>query len=271
MRIDFVKMTGAGNDFVLIDNRERTLSLTRNQVARLCDRRFGIGADGLMLLEPALTEGSDWSWSFYNSDGSDAEMCGNGARCFARFVADLTGANGEVSWDTIAGRIRAEPAGGDQRVNLTEPEGLELGISLTTSGGNRDLGFVNTGVPHAVVFVDDADDSMVREEGREIRSHERFQPSGTNVNFVQILSPGNLRVRTYERGVEGETLACGTGVSAAALVAAAREGWESPVRVTVRGGDTLTVEFDRQGNGFANIFLTGPATTVFRGSIELDG
>lgn len=270
MRIEFVKMNGAGNDFILVDNRAQDLTLTRERVRRLCDRHFGVGADGLMTLEPAKTEGSDWAWGFFNSDGSDAEMCGNGARCFAQFVADITGSRGEISWDTLAGRIRAQPRGAAQRIQLTDPEGLETGIALSTAFGAREVGFVNTGVPHAVVFVEDADEAVIQQEGRAIRFHERFQPAGTNVNFVQVSGERQLRVRTYERGVEGETLACGTGVTASALVAAARAQWDSPVSVVVKSGDTLQVEFDRQGPGFANIFLTGPATTVFRGTIDID-
>lgn len=270
MRIEFSKMNGAGNDFIVVDNRDRSIALSRGQVAKLCDRRFGVGADGLILLEPAKTSESDWSWAFYNSDGSDAEMCGNGARCFAGFIDRVVGAlKTPTRFDTLAGRIGAEKRGAGFRVNLTDPFDLRPHIDLELDGQPREVGYVNTGVPHVVVYVSDVDQAKVDAEGGGLRFHERFQPEGANVNFAEILGEGRLRSRTYERGVEGETLACGTGVAAVALVTAAREGWESPVSVRVRSGDELLVEFDRQEGGFRNIFLSGPAEFVFEGAIEI--
>jgi diaminopimelate epimerase len=268
--LEFTKMNGAGNDFVLLDNRSGDLRLTREQVARLCHRQRGIGADGLLLLEPARSDRADWAWTFYNSDGSDAEMCGNGARCFARFVQRLTGARDRLSFETLAGVIEAEFDGALVTVNLTPPRDLKLGRTLDLPAGPLEVHSVNTGVPHAVVFVADVEQIPVSETGAAIRRHPAFAPAGTNVNFVQILAPGQIRVRTYERGVEAETLACGTGVTAAALITALREDIAPPVRVRVQGGDLLEVRFEREGDRFSRVRLKGPAEFVFTGRIDLE-
>jgi len=270
MTLDFVKMTGAGNDFILADNRAGGIHLTRDQVARLCHRQFGIGADGLMLLVPARNGSADWGWQFWNSDGSDAEMCGNGARCFARYVQRLTGWKAsQLTFDTVAGPIRAEFHGDRVTVNLTAPHSLRFGDKVRTSTGDLEVHSLNTGVPHAVVFVPDADQAMVQKLGAELRWHDHFKPRGTNVNFVQIKEPGFIRVRTYERGVEGETLACGTGVSASAMITSALHHFPPPIRVQVQGGDLLEVDFQRVNGDFRDVRLTGPATFVFEGRVTL--
>lgn len=263
-------MSGAGNDFILADNRNGLLKLTREQVARLCHRQFGIGADGLMLLIPSTDSRADWAWQFWNSDGSDAEMCGNGARCFARYIQRQTNCETpSVTFSTIAGVIRADFNGERVTVNLTAPQGLKLGESVNTSHGELHVHSLNTGVPHAVVFVPDADRVMISSLGSELRWHEHFKPRGTNVNFAQILGLNHLRVRTYERGVEGETLACGTGVSATAMISARVHGFNSPVRVQVQGGDELEVSFKETLDGFSDVRLNGPATFVFDGTLQL--
>lgn len=269
MTLEFTKMNGAGNDFVLLDNRDGSIELSREQVAQICDRQRGVGADGLMLLIENESGSADWSWQFYNSDGSDAEMCGNGARCFARYIQKTAGANDGMSFETVAGVIKASFDGERVTVNLTPPEDLRLNEPINLSSGATEVHSLNTGVPHAVVFVPDADHAMVCELGREIRFHEHFAPKGTNVNFAQVLEPGKIRVRTYERGVEGETLACGTGVSAAAMIASRVHGFPSPVQVRVQGGDTLEVSFDDQNEEFSNVNLSGPGDFVFSGKIEL--
>ena len=269
MTLEFSKMNGAGNDFILLDNRARNLSLTRAQVVRLCDRHRGIGADGIMLLVPCDSKQADWAWQFYNSDGSDAEMCGNGARCFARYLARLTGATGRATFETVAGVIAAELHGERVTINLTQPKDLRLGESVPLSTGRETIHSCNTGVPHAVVFVPDADQAMVLKLGNEIRFHAHFAPRGTNVNFAQVLGPNHIRVRTYERGVEGETLACGTGVTAAALISARVHGFQSPVSVQVQGGDRLEVSFAQSGDAFTDVRLNGPADFVFEGRINL--
>ncbi len=269
MLLDFSKMNGAGNDFVLIDNRARKIALSRDQVTRLCDRHRGAGADGVILLVPSATGQADWAWEFYNSDGSTGEMCGNGARCFARFVQRLTHVNGDFTFETIAGVITASLHGERVTVNLTKPGELRLNQQVPLAGGAQELHTLNTGVPHAVLFVPDADKAMVLQLGPEIRRHPHFAPKGTNVNFVQVLGPNHIRVRTFERGVEGETLACGTGVTASALIAARLHGFNSPVQVQVQGGDQLEVSFKEARGGFVEVRLTGPAEFVFEGRIEI--
>jgi diaminopimelate epimerase len=270
MTLDFVKMSGAGNDFILLDNRDGRISLTRDQVAKLCHRQFGIGADGLMLLVPCPDAQADWAWTFYNSDGSDAEMCGNGARCFARYVQKVTGwTQPSLSFLSLAGVISATFEGERVTIRLTAPHGLRLAEPVSTSAGVLQVSSLNTGVPHAVVFVPDADQAMVQKLGAEIRYHDHFKPRGTNVNFAQVKGPNHIRVRTYERGVEGETLACGTGVTASALVSARVHGFTSPVRVQVQGGDELHIAFTDRDGAFSDVRLNGPATFVFEGRIHL--
>jgi diaminopimelate epimerase len=269
MVLEFTKMNGAGNDFVLVDNRARTVKLSRDQIVRLCDRHGGVGADGVVLLVPPASAKADWAWEFYNSDGSTGEMCGNGARCFARFVQRLTGLTRGLSFETEAGVITASFQGDRVTVNLTPPKGLRLNEQVALSSGTETIHSLNTGVPHAVLFVPDADRAMVQQLGPEIRRHAHFAPKGTNVNFVQRLGPNQIRVRTFERGVEGETLACGTGVTASALVAARLLGFTSPVKVRVQGGEQLEVSFNEDHGKFEDVRLTGPAEFVFEGRIEL--
>ena len=269
MLVEFTKMNGAGNDFILFDNRDRKISLTTDQIVHLCHRQRGIGADGIMGLVPCDSGKADWSWQFYNSDGSAAEMCGNGARCFARYIQKLTGATGDLTFETAAGVIRARLNGDRVTVNLTTPHSLRLNESVPLEQGATPIHSINTGVPHAIVYVDDADQAMVAGVGAEVRYHAHFKPRGTNVNFVQVKGPNFIRVRTYERGVEGETLACGTGVTAAALISARLKGFTSPVKVQVQGGDLLEVGFREENGEFADVALTGPADFAFTGSATI--
>lgn len=267
MLVDFTKMNGAGNDFVMIDNRELGLQLTTGQIKKICHRQRGVGADGILLLRLAKGD-ADLGWDFFNQDGSEGEMCGNGARCFARFAQRHLDGREALSFETLAGVIEARLDGESVTVGLTPPHDFRIGERVATASGEREIHSVNTGVPHAVLFVDDADAAMVSELGHEIRHHDHYAPAGTNVNFVQRTGDGSIRVRTYERGV-GETLACGTGVSAAALITAKLHGCGSPVRVRVLGGDDLAVAFESDGDAFANVQLTGPAEFVFSGQIEI--
>lgn len=269
MLLAFTKMNGAGNDFILLDNRAGRLALAPAQIVRLCDRHRGIGADGLIALIPCASGRADWAWQFFNSDGSPGEMCGNGARCFARFVQKTLGLKQNFTFETGAGVITAAFAGERVTVNLTQPKDLRLDQTVALSTGAATIHSVNTGVPHAVLYVPDADQAMVQTLGPEIRRHPHFGPRGTNVNFVQILGPNEIRVRTFERGVEGETLACGTGVTAAALVSARVHHFTSPVEVRVQGGETLGVSFRDLGTGFDEVRLSGPAEFVFEGRISL--
>lgn len=269
MLLKFTKMNGAGNDFILLDNRSMAIRLAQDQIIRLCDRHRGVGADGILILIPCASEKADWAWNFFNSDGSTGEMCGNGARCFARFVQRTIGLNRDFTFETEAGVIVASFQGERVTVNLTKPKDLRLNERVNLSTGVETIHSLNTGVPHAVLYVPDADKAMVESLGSEIRRHAHFGPRGTNVNFVQVLGANHIRVRTFERGVEGETLACGTGVSAAAMISAQICRFASPVRVQVQGGDTLEVSFSDKGGEFDDVRLTGPADFVFEGQIEL--
>src|SRR5258707_3388618 len=255
MLLEFTKMNGAGNDFLLIDNRAQMVKLTRGQITKLCDRHRGVGADGVILLVPCPSGKADWAWEFHNSDGSTGEMCGNGARCFARFVQQRTETKRDFTFETEAGIIIARFQGERVTVNLTEPKDLRLNAQVPLSLGDQTIHSVNTGVPHAVLFVPDADKAMVLQIGAEIRRHSHFGPKGANVNFVQVLGPNHIRVRTFERGVEGETLACGTGVTASALISVRVHMFSSPVRVQVQGGDQLEVAFEERNGGFRDVRL----------------
>jgi len=270
MQLQFWKMNGAGNDFILFDNRTGEVKLDPARIQRLCDRHRGVGADGIIGLRCCTSGRADWAWEFYNRDGSCGEMCGNGARCFARYVQRVTGwERPSLSFETLAGVVRAHLEDSQVTVDLTPPTDLRLGLRLALSTGPAEVHAINTGVPHAVLFVSNADQAAVGTLGPELRWHPQFAPRGTNVNFVQVLVPGQIRVRTFERGVEGETLACGTGVTASALVTAVLQGWGSPIRVQVRSGDLLEVRFRRRDSEFSDVQLSGPAEFVFEGRIEL--
>ncbi|MDE1171091.1 MAG: diaminopimelate epimerase [Verrucomicrobium sp.] len=265
MKLPFVKMTGAGNDFVMVDNRALSFPLDKERIAALCDRRFGIGADGLLAVEPGA-EGADFRMRYYNADGGEAEMCGNGARCFAQYVRHLGAAAGQAtSFLTPAGRIEARYEGEEIQLTLTPPQDWKLSQTLDTPAGPLEVHSVNTGVPHAVVFVPDVAAVDVATLGAALRRHAAFAPKGTNANFVQVTGADSLRVRTFERGVEGETLACGTGVVASALLAHRLGKVAAPVRVTVEGRAILTVGFQE---GYQNVTLQGPALVVYTGEIS---
>lgn len=270
MLLHFYKMNGAGNDFVVVDNRDLSLSLTKDQIELLCDRHRGVGADGLLAVEPA-ENGADFKFRYYNADGGEAEMCGNGARCFGRFTAALMEETPDrVTFETIAGTLGAELVDDDIRIAMSEPKDLKLDTGVKIAGLDATLRFVNTGVPHAVAFVDNLPGVEVVKHGAAIRYHEGFAPAGTNANFATVLSPGHIAIRTYERGVEDETLACGTGMVACALMHHLLDGAPSPIKVDVKGGDTLEIGFEKTGETtFTNVTLTGPADFVFEGDIEI--
>ena len=273
MIIPFYKMTGAGNDFVMVDNRDLALShiLTRENIARLCNRRFGIGADGLIAIEPPQIK-ADVRMRYYNADGGEAEMCGNGARCFTAFVSHLSGGKiTKLCFETLAGTVRGlVNPDGSVSIRLTNPHGLKLNILPADNIIPAPVHFLNTGVPHAVVFLPDVENIDLNTMGAYLRYHRSFAPAGTNADFATVMSAQHLRLRTYERGVEGETLACGTGITATALLHAALTGAASPIKVDAAGGDTLSVAFTRIGSTeFSDVTLTGPASIVFRGEISV--
>ena len=270
MPLSFVKMNGTGNDFILIDHRRpRIAREVMSEFARLaCRRRFSVGADGMIFIENSDT--ADFKWLFFYADGSEAEMCGNGARCAARFAYMNGIAPAHMRFETLAGIIEAKVADINVSVLMTEPKNLSLDRVIECDGEDVRLHSVDTGVPHVVVFVENYGNIDVLRLGSKIRHHEQFMPAGTNVNFVQPLADGGFKVRTYERGVENETMACGTGAVASALVAAAQGRAISPVEIVTSGNDRLSVIFDLlEGAVAGNVYLKGPAHVMYNG--ELNG
>jgi len=270
MPLPFVKMSGTGNDFILIDHRKQRLSReVMPEFARLvCRRRFSVGADGLIFIENS--DQADFKWLFFNGDGSEAEMCGNGARCAARFAYMQGIAPAHMRFETIAGIIEANVADVNVSVLMTEPKDFQLNRTIDLEGRSLQLHSVDTGVPHAVLLVDDFEEVDICKIGSMVRFHPDFMPAGTNVNFVQPIADGSLKVRTYERGVENETMACGTGAVAAALTGAVLGMTQSPVDIITSGNDRLTVLFDlNDGPAASNVFLKGPAHVMYAG--ELNG
>ncbi len=262
-------MQGSGNDFILIDDRRNVLKgMSLKLLAKnICNRHYSVGADGLIVVVPSKK--ADFKWRFLNADGSEAEMCGNGSRCVARFAYLKKIAKREMAFETRAGIIHAEVKKDVVRVQLTDASGLRANINVPLGGTTRTGHFINTGVPHLVYFSTVLDAEDVEGIGRRTRYHELFQPAGTNVNFVEVQGPHKLRIRTYERGVEGETLACGTGSVAGALVAGSLGLAASPVIVTTRSGEKLTVSFERGAEGFSNIRLEGKAEVICEGNLFL--
>ncbi len=259
-------MHGAGNDFVLMDDRDLTFPVDDHDlIALLCHRRTGVGADGLLLIQPSKT--ADFRMRYFNADGGEIDMCGNGARCIARLAHDIGAAPASMSFDTMAGLIRAEMVGDQVRLQMTPPHDWRMGQTIEIDGVRYNYDFVNSGVEHVVIEVPDVDDVDLQSLGSAIRYHEDFAPRGTNVNVVTITGPSDIRIRTYERGVEAETLACGTGMVAAGLLAGRNRRVTSPVRLTCAGGDVLEIGYNLTDDSAADVTLLGPAVYVFRGEI----
>lgn len=277
--ISFTKMSGSGNDFIIIDHRQRFLNdIDLTTFARtICRRKFSVGADGLILIEESKR--ADFRWQFFNADGSAAEMCGNGARCAARFAYSNRIASAAMRFETKAGDIQAfvnQDCPDSIRIRLTPPQGVSLGLDVKVGGDIRKVHAVNTGVPHVVVMVEDIQTVPVVEWGRPLRFHEDFMPAGTNVNFAQVLSTGGLHIRTYERGVENETMACGTGAVASAIVAGLLQRVQPPVRVTTSGGEELMVYFTlgpdtaEHDSRVTEVFLEGRASRIYEGLLDAE-
>jgi len=261
--IEFWKMNGSGNDFILIDNRDLRVAETQmgHLVKRICRRRESVGADGLIFI--MRSEDYDFAWRFFNADGGEVEMCGNGSRCVARFAC-LNGIAGHrMTFQTLAGPVSAEVTGRRVKVLMPEPSDLKRDIDLPSEKGWLSVDFINTGVPHVVVQVEELKGHPVVDQGRSLRHHSLFAPAGTNADFIHVLPSGSIEVRTYERGVEDETLACGTGAIAAALVASSRGMVESPVGVKTRGGDELKIHFTKHGEHFSEVWLEGDTAIVY--------
>ena len=268
--VKFLKLEGAGNDFLGFDGRRGGLGLTRERIAKWCDRQRGAGADGVLVVEKPRGRGTDFRMRYYNADGGEADMCGNGARCFALLVRKTTGCKSKViRVETKAGLVVLEIVGKEVKVSMSEPGLPRLGKEITAAGRRVKLDFLNTGVPHVVEFVRSVDGVEVEKNGRAIRYHSAYAPSGTNVNFVTVGGGSRLEVRTYERGVEGETLACGTGVVASSILASVRKGVKPPVKVKTRGGDLLKVDFKMENGRPTKVTLQGPARIVYEGVIHV--
>lgn len=258
MELNFYKYQGTGNDFVMIDNRKTDILLGQKQIEFLCDRKFGIGADGLILLEEK--SGFDFKMVYYNSDGRESTMCGNGGRCLVRFAHDLGLDKKEYHFMAIDGEHKAKLVGDEICLQMIDVK------SVTKSVNGH---FVNTGSPHHIVFAENIADIQLVQEARKIRYSQPYDEEGVNVNFVEIENDNTISMRTYERGVEDETLSCGTGVTAAVL-AAVNQGLTNANRVEVKTkGGVLHLNFKSSGHGYSDIWLQGPADFVFQGKIDL--
>ncbi len=270
MKLHFFKLDGAGNDFVVIDNRRRTVARRSALARKLCDRHRGIGADGLLLVERSWK--AHYRMMYYNADGSYGGMCGNGGRCIAMY-AYLTKIAGRNHRFEALGHIYEAKIQGEATVKLSmkDPVGIRTGIQLRGPFGPLKAHFVDTGSPHAVLAVKKGtiEKIDVTTIGRWVRGHHAFRPQGTNVNFVEVVGPKSLRVRTYERGVEAETLACGTGSVACSVMASVTLGMTSPVTVHASSGEHLRVSFRLTDLGYSDIVLEGPANVSFRGSVHV--
>jgi diaminopimelate epimerase len=267
--IPFVKMHGAGNDFVMIDSRNLTSGgLSTENIAALCHRRTGIGADGLIIIAPTQSQKTDFQMIYFNADGGEAEMCGNGARCSMAFAQAIGLVKTECLFDTYSGILKGKiNSPGDVTVSL--PPWQNLGLDFTLEGSPFTAHHqCNTGVPHVVIPVPDVETIDILQWGSFIRNHEHFSPAGTNVNWVSAgPDNGELLIRTFERGVEDETMACGTGASAAAVVMCHLDRAQSPVSIRTRGGDLLQVTVDKIKG---TLLLRGPAAVSFHGEVACD-
>lgn len=262
--ITFHKMVASGNDFLVIDNRKHMIQHPKEFAQRVCRQHLGVGADGVLLIEPSKK--ADFLMRIINSDGSEAEACGNGYRCVGLYAHQILGMKKSMTMETLAGNISVETNTDSVKVKMAEPKDYQPNLSFSNLKGD----FINTGVPHTVLFTEDLSKIDVEKLGRPIRYHERFMPRGTNVDFVQITGKNSLRIRTYERGVEAETLACGTGSVAAAIVGSLNGLVAAPVEVLPKSGEKLNVYFDRSGDKISNIYLEGPAKFVFEGQLSLE-
>lgn len=271
MTLEFAKMTGAGNDFIVIDDRGNAVGEDARELAKqLCRRRLSVGADGLILILSSAR--CDFRMRYLNADGSEADMCGNGGRCAARFAFDHRIAGTDLTFESRSGVHHASIVDDENvRLSMADPRAIILDFEIGVLGERIRVHRVNTGVPHAVLEVDDLAAIDVLELGRAIREHRAFVPEGANADFVTVRGEHALDLRTYERGVEDETLACGTGAVAAAITMAASGRVRPPVSVTTAGGWRLDVGFFMTDIGFSGVTLSGDARMIYEGQIELSG
>jgi diaminopimelate epimerase len=259
-KIKFTKMVASGNDFVVINYNLRFTNYGLRSLAKLiCDRKYGVGADGLLVLEKSRI--ADIKMRIFNPDGSEPSMCGNGARCVALYLSQSHKVTkSPVKIETRAGIINSAVKGENVKIKLTDPKNIKLNIPIKINNRPLRVNFINTGVPHTVIFVEGLDKIDVANIGRQIRYHPKFKPAGTNVDFVEVLGKNSIRLRTYERGVEDETLACGTGAVASALITDYRK-----INVHTKSGEILKVYFKQEKNKFSDVWLEGKAQVVYKG------
>ncbi len=266
--LKFWKMSGSGNDFIITDNRDgKVAEEDMSRVAkRACRRRESVGADGMIFI--VNSHEYDFAWRFFNADGGEAEMCGNGGRCVARF-AYLNGiAESSMTFGTLAGPVTADVTGRVVKLLMPVPSKLRTDIDIPLEPGWINVSFINTGVPHVVVQVEGINDIPVFEQGRALRWNSMFQPEGTNANFMSVRGKNYIYVRTYERGVENETMACGTGAIASSLIANIKGLVSSPVRVMTSGGEELTIHFIRENDVFKKVWLEGNTSVIYKADMH---
>ncbi len=270
MKIDFTKAQAAGNDFIIVDNTAGAVTGKIEDLGRFakfaCKRKYSLGADGLLVLEDSAA--ADFKMRIFNPDGSEVTMCGNGIRASALYAYSRKWCSLSMKIETGAGILEASINGEAVRVKMTPPNNIELDRNIGAGKTIINVHVLNTGVPHAVHFVDDVEKYPVTEMGGKIRYHKVFEPDGTNANFVQISGKSAIKVRTYERGVEDETLACGTGVVASAVVSHLANGIQPPVSAVTKSGDVLTVHFKKERDAFSDVYLEGKAHIVFKGEVD---
>ncbi len=273
-QITFYKMVASGNDFLVIDNRKHVVKDAKAFAANVCRPHVSVGADGVLLIEPSKK--ADFFIRIINSDGSEAEACGNGYRCVGLYAHELLGFPKSMRVETLSGDVKIDVNSKTIKVKMTDPSGYRPKIEIQnlpagSPSAPRALSaaFINTGVPHVVIFTEGLEQVAVTELGRAIRRHEMFKPKGTNVNFAEVTGENASSLRTYERGVENETLACGTGTVAVALVANLTGRVNAPVHVKTRSGEILKVHFERSGSKVSNVYLEGSARFVFEGRLEV--
>ena len=266
-KLKFTKAVATGNDFIIVDNRASDIKTQLPALSRkMCERKRSIGADGLLVIE--TSKNSDFRMRIFNPDGSEAEMCGNGSRCVALYAAAKKIAGPAMTIETLAGILNATVKGRIVKVKLTEPKEIKWNFCLMIDKCPYHLNFVDTGVPHVVHFVDDLDKVDVKNLGAHIRGHSEFSPEGTNADFVRVINKSKIKIRTYERGVEDETLACGTGAVASAIIAAETEKMSSPVTVETRSGEELKIYFEMIRGEFKNVYLEGAAQLLYEGEVS---
>lgn len=267
MNIPFSKYSGCGNDFILIDNRQKIFEVHNPEdIARLCDRRLGIGADGVILLEHSFA--ADFRMRIYNADGSEAEMCGNGIRCIARFLHELSIPTDSFLIETMHQKVHVSLSENMVSVNMPNPTQLNYFKPIIVEESSFIVHHLDTGVPHSVLFVDNIEDESLMRIAPKIRYHSYFKPKGTNVNFALLTQSDEIIIRTYERGVEGETLACGTGAVAVAIVAAVVYNLKSPLSIRTRSKDILQISFVGTQPMPTNIVMKGPAIKIYQGTFK---